>query len=83
MSLRMDNQKIYYDCILCERPFQFGPHIYDGRHISAWDVEICQRCIRSNWDGIVTSDHPRLVEHLNKQGVQIKLNPKGWLDIPE
>jgi hypothetical protein len=42
-----------YNCFLCTRPFQFGPHVYDGRHIGSWDIEVCGRCVRGNWDGIL------------------------------
>lgn len=82
MPMSMKNDKTYYDCILCDVPFQFGPHVYMGRHIAAWNVQICEVCIRANWNGIMTEQHPRLMEHLRKQGVPVKLNPKGWLNIP-
>jgi hypothetical protein len=82
MSMKMDGDKIMYDCILCGLPFQFGPHVYKGRHIKAWDAEICDGCIAANWDGIMVENHPNLVEHLKAKGVQIALNPMGWLNIP-
>jgi len=82
MALKMQGEKIFYDCFICRRPFQFGPHIYNGRHISAWSVEICDRCLGANWDGFVLEAHPRLQTHLIEKGVPIKLNAKGWLDIP-
>ena len=77
-----DDAKFYYDCFLCNRPFQFGPHIYDGRHIAAWNMEVCRRCYDSNWDGIVIEGRPKLVEHLKNIGVEIKRNAKGWVDLP-
>jgi hypothetical protein len=82
MPMTTDGDKILYECILCHRPFQFGPHVYDGRHIAVWGVEICSRCIAANWDGIMLDRHPDLVERLNAKGVQVTLNQKGWLNIP-
>jgi hypothetical protein len=71
-----------YTCFLCNRPFKFGPHEYDGRHIGTWNVDICGRCLRGNYDGIEMQQHPRLTEHLRARGVPIKLNAAGLLDIP-
>jgi hypothetical protein len=71
-----------YDCFLCDLPFQFGPQAYHGRHIGSWGVEICDNCLRGNWDGIVPQQNPRLLEHLRANGTSIALNPKGLLDIP-
>ena len=49
-----EDQKFFYDCDLCTRPFQFGPHIYNGRPIPTWGgVMVCSQCERMNWDGIV------------------------------
>jgi hypothetical protein len=82
VALRMEGDKILYDCILCSRPFQFGPHAYHGRHIAVWDVQICDVCIRSNWDGIVPQTHPALIERLKTKAIPFTLNSNGWLDIP-
>ncbi len=74
--------KFMYDCFLCQRPFQFGRHLYAGRPIRQWDIIACDICLSSNWDGLVPSQHPRLIEHLNARGVPIQLNEQGWLPIP-
>lgn len=50
-----------YTCILCDLPFEFEtrPGVYDGPYIGSWGVEICSRCLRSNWDGVPLKHHPR------------------------
>jgi len=70
-------------CFLCKWDFQFGPHIYAGRGVAAWGIRICRPCVESNWDGIVTSSHPELMSYLRDRGVEIRLNSKGWLPIPQ
>lgn len=80
--MRMEGEKILYDCFLCQRPFQFGPHIYDGRHIPQWGIQVCRTCVDSNWDGLVPEMHPRLVKYLEEKGIAIRLNKAGWIDIP-
>jgi len=82
MAMSIHGEKIMYDCSLCGRPFQYGPHIYNGRHIAAWDVQLCDICLRSNWDGIVPERAPRLLSHLKQRNIPIQLNASGWLDIP-
>jgi hypothetical protein len=74
--------KTMIECFLCKRPFQFGEHIYDGRRVHAWDVMICNGCDKRNWDGVVPSARPHLVPFLQSKGIPVKLNAKGWIDIP-
>ena len=75
-------ENVFYDCILCEHPFQFGPYEYDGRYIPAWGVQICNDCIWKNMDGIVRQSYPKLVEHLREKKIQTTLNASGCIDIP-
>lgn len=82
MTMRIEGEKIMYDCFLCQRPFQCGPHVYNGRPIPDWGIEMCNTCIKSNWDGIVPSTHPRLIEHFKANGLTPKLNASGWIIIP-
>lgn len=69
-------------CFLCERPFKFGSGAYHGRLVRPWGIMMCNSCDGSNHDGIVLEGHPRLREHLKASAVAIKLNARGWLDIP-
>jgi hypothetical protein len=78
----VDKDAIMYDCFLCERPFQFGPHIYNGEMIPTWGVIVCQSCLRANEDGIVLEDHSRLKALLRDRGIIAELNAKGWLPLP-
>lgn len=70
------------DCFICRQQFQFGPHIGAGRWITPWRLYLCRLCISSNHDGIVIECHKGLDRHLAEQGVEIRLNARGWLDIP-
>ena len=79
----MPDIKIMTDCFMCKRPVQVGPHRYDGRNVPAWNVFICDGCRRANWDGLVPETYPHLIEHLKSKGIDVKLNAKGWLDIPQ
>jgi hypothetical protein len=77
-----DELKFFDDCFLCLRAFRVGPHLYEGRRVAAWNIMLCDSCRRSNWDGIVLDSHPRLAEHLAREGVAVSRNAKGWLPIP-
>jgi hypothetical protein len=71
------------ECFLCQRPFQFGAHVYNGRKIPQWgEVMICDTCERGNRDGLVPSAHRRLLEHLREQGITPSYNKKGLIVIP-
>jgi hypothetical protein len=75
------DKPIIYPCFLCNEPFQFGPHVYDGKHIRQWDITVCHRCY-GNRDGIVPEQNSRLVDHLNAKGIRVQLNDKGYIDWP-
>jgi hypothetical protein len=73
---------VMIDCFLCNRAFQFGPHIYRGRRVQAWNVMICGGCNRGNWDGVVPGVRPHLVPYLQSKGIEVRYNANGWIDIP-
>lgn len=74
--------KCYEICDLCEQPFRYGAHRYDGRYVPRWKVRICDTCDKMNWDGIVVSGRDAFLEKLRANGVEIKLNERGLLMIP-
>ena len=73
---------IMIECFLCRSKFPFGPHTYNGSKIRAWGIMVCDTCRRSNWDGVVPSNYPHLVDYLQSQGLDIPLNDNGWISIP-
>lgn len=81
--MTMTEINLHTTCFLCARNVQVGRHRYDGRMVPAWGIFICNNCRSGNWDGIVTTSAPRLIDHLKSKGIEIKLNAKGWLDIPQ
>lgn len=79
----MTEQPIYTSCFLCKKNCQVSHHIYEGRQVPAWGIFICDGCRSANWDGIVPSTYPHLIEYLKSRGVPVDLNEKGWLNIPQ
>ena len=78
-----DPQKPIEKCFLYSRTFNFGANLYDGRAIRFWGIMVCNSCDRSNRDGLVTARHPKLMHYLIELGVEVNLNPSGWLDFPK
>jgi hypothetical protein len=78
----MSEVKMTEKCFLCRSQFRCGMHRYDGRNVPAWGIAICKNCESANWDGIVPSSHPRLLDHMKSHGITVRLNKKGWIDIP-
>jgi len=78
----MTEYKHLTECFLCLRQFQFGPSIYDGERVHAWDIMVCSICLSGNHDGIVPSTYPRLITHLEARGIQPKTNARGWICWP-
>ena len=51
-------------------------------HIRSWNVDICERCLRQNEDGIVPEMWPHVIPELEAKGIDVKLNGRGRVDIP-
>jgi len=72
-----------YDCCICERPFKFGPHVYDGRPITRWcSLMICRECDCINHDGVVAETHPHLIPRLESLGIKFVLDENGLIIVP-
>jgi hypothetical protein len=79
----MATYKHMIQCFLCKRQFQFGAHVYEGERVRDWDVMICHRCRRANYEGIVPAVYPHLIAHLRRKGIKAETNARGWLRWPE
>ena len=67
-------------CFCCQQGFRFGPGRYDGRHVAAYDISVCDACYETNWDGWAPHMDSRLVAHMKaKQRTVPERNSKGWL----
>lgn len=76
----MYKEKFMYDCGICGLEFQFGPHIYNGKHIASYQLTVCKGCWDGNWDGWGNTAEEKLIAHLKEKGISIpKRNEKGWL----
>jgi len=71
------------ECFLCQRQIKFGRGVYKGRIVQAWGITICQTCESGNHDGIFPRSHPRLLDHMKSNGIEIRRNKKGLIDIPQ
>ncbi len=70
-------------CFMCQNRFKMGPHIFAGRGINGWDIVVCRVCYDQNHDGIVPSQHPRLVEHLQRIEAKVELNDDRFIKWPK
>jgi hypothetical protein len=71
--------KIMQTCGLCGASFQFGPHVYDGKYITRYQLAVCHGCWRSNHDGWSPSLEAKFIAHLKAKGVPLpERNAKGW-----
>jgi hypothetical protein len=56
-----------------------GPHIYEGKHIAIYELDVCKSCYDSNWDGWAPHHEEKLIGHLQAKGIPIPdRNDKGW-----
>jgi hypothetical protein len=75
-----DSLKIMVKCDVCETSFQFGRHIYDGKFIPTYQIQVCSGCYEANWDGWGPLAEPIILAHLEKKGLPVpRRNGKGWL----
>ena len=74
------DKKFYSKCDLCDSPFQYGPHQYDGKFIPKYKITVCMNCYSNNWDGWAPHYEEKLIENLKKNQLPIpERNVNGWL----
>lgn len=66
----MDKEKILCICDICGTQYQMGPNRYDGKYISAYKLNACGTCYRSNHDGWNPGLEEQLREHFQTHGVE-------------
>jgi hypothetical protein len=75
----MTHTKMMQTCKLCSADFQFGPHIYEGKHIARYNLTVCKECWLGNWDGWGPAAEGAFVEHMKATGQALPArNPAGW-----
>lgn len=67
----MNEQKIMCKCGICCSEFQFGPHAYNGKHITRYQLTVCKTCWDGNWDGWNVEAEKKLIIHLNENNISI------------
>jgi hypothetical protein len=76
----MATDKFMFKCATCGQEYQMGPHQYDGKHVSLYQITVCTTCYEGNWDGWAPHYEERLIAHLKDKGLPIpRRNDKGWL----
>ena len=67
-------------CFACNREFQYGPTIYNGKVIKRYEINACLECLGNNWDGWSPDIEKRLIKHLKEKGIPVpERNQHGWL----
>jgi len=75
----MEDFKNFCTCQMCGSEYQMGPHVYAGKHIATYDLDVCKSCYEGNWDGWAPHYGEKLVAHLKEKGIPIpEKNEKGW-----
>lgn len=79
-DMKIENGKCMIDCFLCGRDFQHGQHRYQGRNAHYYGFMVCDTCWEANWDGWGPVWEPKIIAHLNVNGIPIpRRNEAGWL----
>ena len=69
----MVEEKIMCHCAIpdCNRAFQMGPHVYEGRYIPRYNLTVCKACYEGNWDGWHHDYEKFILAHLKKKGLPV------------
>lgn len=67
-------------CFCCDTEFQFGAHIYAGKHIPGYQLTVCRACCANNRDGWAPQLEGKILTPLeNKDLVVLARNALGLL----
>ena len=77
----MTNEKIMFNCDVCGRPYQHGPHRFEGNKLDLYGgIMCCDTCWKANWDGWAPHLEPKLLKQLQSKGLPVPArNSHGWL----
>lgn len=76
----MSNDPIMTTCDVCGTSVQVGPHRYDARRNTTYDIMVCHACHDGNWDGWAPHLEPQVTKRLLEQGRTLPdRNPEGLL----
>jgi len=77
----MAEDKIMFNCDVCDSPYQHGPHRYEGHLLKLYgDIFCCNTCWEANWDGWAPRYEATLLAHLKTKNLPVpKRNAKGLL----
>lgn len=75
----MSKPKVMHSCDMCRTNYQMGPHIYDGKYIPRYELNVCKICYDGNWDGWSSHYEKKLLSHIEKHNIHPpERNEKGW-----
>ncbi|GGP74495.1 hypothetical protein GCM10009347_43070 [Shewanella algicola] len=76
----MSESKSMFSCDLCSANFQMGPHLYEGKIIPTYGVQVCNTCYQVNWDGWAPHFESKIIEIAKSKDLPIpNRNDDGWL----
>lgn len=76
----MSMNKKTHICFTCGKEFQYEEHIYDGKWIKSYEIEVCMSCWKNNVDGWTSYYGNKIIKHLHNKGFAIpSMNEKGFL----
>jgi hypothetical protein len=78
--MAMKDVKFMQCCDTCGTNYQFGPHVYDGKTIPTYGINVCMTCWQANWDGWAPYLEAKVTAKLEAKGLPLPArNAKGWL----
>ncbi len=75
----MSRSKIIQTCQMCGLDYQMGPSKYEGKYISRYKLNVCNKCYEGNWDGWAPHYEEKLLAHLKEKNISApERNKEGW-----
>jgi hypothetical protein len=77
-----DNNEHKEVCFFCNQYFNFSNHKYYGKYLSNYQLNVCDSCLKGNWDGLNPDLEDKFEKHLKTKNLPIpKRNTKGWYPL--
>jgi hypothetical protein len=65
---------------MCEKSYQQGPDLYEGRKCNAYGFTVCSRCFNSNEDGWNLDAEKKILAYCKDNNIKPPdRNEKRWL----
>lgn len=66
----MNDGRFKYKCFLCGMEYSMGPHLYEGKFVRYYKMQVCKSCYHGNHDGWNPDHEEKILRHIYENNIE-------------